>query len=190
MSTPEYGTDEYGVTWPLNPDGTLNRPQYAAPAPEPQRQAEAGFWPAPRVAPTIKKRKSKVGIVLGVLAGLAIVGTIAGGVIAANGGTQSNDPSTSTDIDTDDVEPIDTSSDIDTMYIDQVREGTDIEATDAQLLDTGHAVCSDLDNGMTPMGVAMSMAETGNVSYYDSGFLTGAAVSAFCPEYLDDIPSY
>lgn len=79
-------------------------------------------------------------------------------------------------------------------YIAAIRSGTTTmsSATDAKLVETGKQVCVSLDAGNSVgsvVSVATSVASNGDEAY-DLGFLIGAAVYNFCPEYYPDVQSF
>lgn len=79
-------------------------------------------------------------------------------------------------------------------YIAAIRSGTTTmsSATDAKLVETGKQVCVSLDAGNSVgsvVSVATSVASNGEEAY-DLGFLIGAAVYNFCPEYYPDVQSF
>ena len=55
--------------------------------------------------------------------------------------------------------------------------------TEANMINLGHKVCNAFDAGATPQMIAMTIYRSSPWSAYDSGYVTGASVSAFCPQY-------
>lgn len=49
----------------------------------------------------------------------------------------------------------------------------------------GKAICNALDSGVSITDVGQVAANNG-ISYSDAGYLVGAAIATFCPEYEDD----
>ena len=52
-------------------------------------------------------------------------------------------------------------------------------------LTVGYAVCNALDAGASPTSIASTAVRStgGFYTYYQAGYITGAAIGAFCPEY-------
>lgn len=68
-----------------------------------------------------------------------------------------------------------------------------IGETDAELLDLGYGICDVLDDGWTFTEVATEFAarfagDLTEAQFGDAGYLMGAAIPAFCPEYEAQIP--
>jgi len=51
------------------------------------------------------------------------------------------------------------------------------------IIDGGHGVCEDWDNGASFADEVASITDATGWSDYDAGFFIGAATGAFCPEY-------
>jgi hypothetical protein len=51
----------------------------------------------------------------------------------------------------------------------------------------GHLACGELDGGKTPADVAQDVMAGSVLDAYHSGFFTGAAIAAFCPQYSSAI---
>ena len=52
-----------------------------------------------------------------------------------------------------------------------------------QVVETGHAVCQDWDNGATFEQEVADLTSVTSWSDYQAGYFIGAATGAFCPEY-------
>ena len=61
--------------------------------------------------------------------------------------------------------------------------------SDGVAIAAGFEVCDHLDMGLTALETATEVYNQSGLNPYDSGFLVGAAISAFCPEYNYMIPS-
>jgi Protein of unknown function (DUF732) len=63
-------------------------------------------------------------------------------------------------------------------------EGIDWPASKTQnVIDTGHAVCTDWRNGATLAGEVQDLQSVTDWDDYQTGVFIGAATGAFCPEY-------
>lgn len=60
------------------------------------------------------------------------------------------------------------------------------------VLDVAKSACKTLRNGGTFADIMGALAATSNDSQFlnDAGFVIGAGVAAFCPEYMDDLQNY
>lgn len=78
----------------------------------------------------------------------------------------------------------------DEMFADLIRQNTNAfdNASDQQIVKAAEAGCSYFDEGATFEQAAMVIVESG-VDVYDGGFLLGAGVANYCPEYTDLLPS-
>jgi hypothetical protein len=47
----------------------------------------------------------------------------------------------------------------------------------------GHEVCDELGNGKSPTQVASTVQSNSNMDGYHAGFLVGAAIKAYCPQF-------
>ncbi len=47
----------------------------------------------------------------------------------------------------------------------------------------GHEVCDELGNGKTPAQVASTVQSNSDMDGYHAGFLVGASIKAYCPQY-------
>lgn len=54
-------------------------------------------------------------------------------------------------------------------------------------IQVGHLVCESFDEGNDFVAIAMELYTSSQMDAYQSGYVVGAAVAAFCPEYLDQI---
>lgn len=52
----------------------------------------------------------------------------------------------------------------------------------------GHKVCEYLESGMKWHEVAGDIQNSSGLPDYDTGYFMGAAVVAYCPAYLPDVP--
>ncbi|MFD6399000.1 DUF732 domain-containing protein [Nocardia sp. NPDC060249] len=50
-------------------------------------------------------------------------------------------------------------------------------------INLGHTVCDGREKGVSATAIALTIAEKGGYSAADSGYIVGAAQSAYCPEY-------
>lgn len=79
----------------------------------------------------------------------------------------------------------DSTDNVDDVFIRVVREQMPEEGiSDYQLIDLGHNICTALDGGMSPVDVAIIGVRAG-MSPYNSGFIIGASVVAYCPRHRD-----
>lgn len=56
-------------------------------------------------------------------------------------------------------------------------------ASPDKALIAGHEVCDELGNGKSPSQVASTVQTNSAMDGYHAGFLVGAAIKAFCPQY-------
>jgi hypothetical protein len=80
----------------------------------------------------------------------------------------------------------------DHTFIDVVRQGTTSFAghTDASMLAEAQRVCQSFDVGDDFGAAASSVAaDSGIANGYDSGFLVGASVVAYCARYTSRVPT-
>ncbi len=56
-----------------------------------------------------------------------------------------------------------------------------------QLIRIGHAVCSDLNNGKTPIEEMKGLFANVNLTQEQATMLVVAAVDAYCPEYKSEL---
>ena len=67
-------------------------------------------------------------------------------------------------------------------------EGIDWPASKTQqVIDTGHAVCTDWKNGATLAGEVSDLKEVTDWTDYQVGVFIGASTAAFCPEFQSKI---
>lgn len=71
-------------------------------------------------------------------------------------------------------------------YISTLDEQGIYYSSEDAAINVGYAVCNGLDAGMPVTSVINTglRATRGMYSPYEVGFITGAAIAAFCPEYL------
>lgn len=60
---------------------------------------------------------------------------------------------------------------------------------DATLIDAAQATCDALDDGASMTDVALEIATSGAPADL-SGYIMGAGISAFCPEYQDELDAF
>ena len=53
----------------------------------------------------------------------------------------------------------------------------------AEAINAGHLVCTKLAAGETPQQVAQDLISSSNLDPYHGGFVTGAAIAAYCRQY-------
>lgn len=174
----------------FDPNGTtdqLNYPPQYPPlfptAPPPPKKSKAKFW--------------VIGVIVTVVAlggiGVAIdrkpvhgTGTVAvAPVVQAPASFPAPDPTTETSDPSDDLP---SSDDSDSLYLAVLRSSrySDdymVDDTETMLIKIGHQVCSTFDAGAS-FRDTVEAVETG-FSPGASGYLIGAAVGAYCPEYRD-----
>ena len=61
-------------------------------------------------------------------------------------------------------------------------KGIHFSSPDKALI-AGHEVCDELGNGKSPTQVASTVQSNSNMDGYHAGFLVGAAIRAYCPQY-------
>lgn len=71
-----------------------------------------------------------------------------------------------------------------------IMDGVFLDVPDSVLVETGHAVCDAFDRGATFTDVLVIIASDPIMSAraYEVGYLTGAAIVAFCPEHTSMLP--
>lgn len=52
----------------------------------------------------------------------------------------------------------------------------------------GHKVCEYLESGMNWKEVAADVENSSGMPDYDTGFFLGAAIKAYCPSFMPDVP--
>jgi len=60
-----------------------------------------------------------------------------------------------------------------------------IYLTDSSAIAAGQVVCSDFASGAAPAETLLAVIYNTGLSFEDAGFLLGAAVSAYCPQFED-----
>lgn len=53
----------------------------------------------------------------------------------------------------------------------------------------GHKACDYLDGGMTADEVARDVIASSGLPEYDAGYFVGAAIKAYCPRHIVELPS-
>lgn len=61
--------------------------------------------------------------------------------------------------------------------------------SDDQLVAAGNLVCSDLGQGETVSTIGLALSAASGLDLGQSGYLMGAAVGAYCPEYSSEFAS-
>ena len=81
--------------------------------------------------------------------------------------------------------PVNTQSENDQVFVKTVRgQVSELNGlSDKDLVDIGHGVCTDFDNGTTFQDEVTSM--DGYVSPYNAGYLIGASIGVYCPQHKD-----
>jgi hypothetical protein len=62
------------------------------------------------------------------------------------------------------------------------RHGIPIKNRDATIA-MGHTVCVALDQGESTTSIMATLSNAADISFNDAGFVLGASVAAYCPEY-------
>jgi hypothetical protein len=70
------------------------------------------------------------------------------------------------------------------VFVKIVREGTNLTGTDDEFISAGRLICNEFDRGKTFESVGYDIVESG-ASFEDAGFIIGASIGAFCPQYSD-----
>ena len=52
---------------------------------------------------------------------------------------------------------------------------------------TAHTLCSGLDKGETPTHLVLDIVKTTNLNAREAGYLLGASVASYCPQYRGEI---
>lgn len=76
--------------------------------------------------------------------------------------------------------------DWDQAYLDTLDMGDIYYPDDAAAINLGHAICDGYDAGLSTITIGGIATDEG-FTPYDAGYIIGAAVSAYCPEYLGEI---
>lgn len=61
-------------------------------------------------------------------------------------------------------------------------KGINYESPDAAV-NSGHAVCHQLDTGQTPSQVANNVLTSSQLDSYHAGYFVGVSIKAYCPKY-------
>lgn len=80
--------------------------------------------------------------------------------------------------------PVATADDSDDSFLLTLKSES-IYLADSSAIAAGHVVCSDFASGATPAEVLLTVIYNTGLSFDDAGFLGGAAVSAYCPQFKD-----
>jgi hypothetical protein len=75
----------------------------------------------------------------------------------------------------------------DDKFLSMLRsEGITDHVSPAHAIEAGHMVCQKLDGGSTPEAVANDVVNSSNMPAYHSGYFVGAAIKAYCPQYIPE----
>lgn len=66
-------------------------------------------------------------------------------------------------------------------------ESEDIYLSENTAIAAGQAVCADFAGGTTRDEIVVNTMGRTGLSLYEAGFLTGAAIAAYCPQFEDNI---
>ena len=76
----------------------------------------------------------------------------------------------------------------DARFLDRLKEANIAISTEEKAIAGGHSVCDSLDAGYTVDQVNDHLlANVTNATAYEIGYVVGAGVSPYCPEYGDQI---
>ena len=76
----------------------------------------------------------------------------------------------------------------DAKYLDRLHDGSiNYTSSDAVAIKAGHSVCDSLDAGHTVDQVSNYLLANTTVDPYSIGYVVGASVYAYCPEYGSQI---
>lgn len=77
------------------------------------------------------------------------------------------------------------------IFVDIVRDNVPSSSAlnDRELVEFGNSICDALDDGNSLGAIGMVGVQSG-MRPQDIGFIIGASVAAFCPEYEDDINNF
>ena len=79
-------------------------------------------------------------------------------------------------------------SSADAKYIDRLDEGGIAYSSEAAAIKTGESICDSLDAGYSVDSVSRILLGSGSgYGPFDVGYIVGASVYAYCPEYGDQI---
>lgn len=83
-------------------------------------------------------------------------------------------------------------AEVDTEVQDAVYIGTlDLQdiyySSEANAISAGRAICGELDRGLTFYEVGFAMMTHGGYGAGDSGYIVGAAITAYCPQHSDQL---
>jgi hypothetical protein len=66
------------------------------------------------------------------------------------------------------------------------QQGITDHVSPAHAIEAGHMVCQKLDGGASPSDVATDVVNSSNMPAYHSGYFVGAAIKAYCPQYMPE----
>ena len=79
--------------------------------------------------------------------------------------------------------PLAHADDGDNAFLQALRsKGIKFSSPDKALI-AGHEVCDELGNGKSPTQVASTVQSNSDMDGYHAGFLVGAAIKAYCPQF-------
>ena len=78
-------------------------------------------------------------------------------------------------------------SSADSKFIDRLDEGGIAYSSESAATKAGRSVCDVLDEGYSVNQAAYAAADGTGYSLYEAGFIVGASVYAYCPEYGNQI---
>lgn len=122
----------------------------------------------------------KAGIIMSLI---SITLGIVGAVIVASAVHDLDNSLTSDSLGDTSTSQADDSSFTDESFVTNVRVGTSYAGSDTQLIQLGHLACSDLDLDPSIVSAGTDIMSTTGMGAYDSGWLVGSAISAYCPQY-------
>ena len=78
-------------------------------------------------------------------------------------------------------------SSADSKFIERLDEGDIAYSSESAATKAGRSVCDALDEGYSVDQVTYVAADGTGYSLYEAGFIVGASVYAYCPEYRNQI---
>jgi hypothetical protein len=66
------------------------------------------------------------------------------------------------------------------------QEGITDHVSPAHAIQAGHTVCQKLDDGAKPSDVVTDVLNSSSMPAYHSGYFVGAAIKAYCPQYMPE----
>lgn len=139
-------------------------------------------------APQDVTEKSRNKIVLVSVAVLVLAAAILIPVLASSGASASRVSSATATPASVDATPPAPGTDAFFLNVLANHEFVGFRTTNAQWVQIGRDVCVDMHNGNLWSREVGALAESGNFSAEDAGYLVGAAVANYCPDMLSKIP--